>query len=132
MATVYMFMPMLAAIIVQKFIYHESLKEPLGISFKINRWFFVAWLLPGVLVLAALGMGLLMPGVEWPWEMEGMYARFQENLSLEQIERMKAQSNCQAIHQLCTFQIEEYEVMKAFKEAVGLSHRLEIYQLLDG
>jgi hypothetical protein len=51
---------------------------------------------------------------------------------LVQIERMKAKSNCQAIHQLCTFQIEEYEVMEAFKEAVVLSHRLEIYQLLDG
>ncbi|MCK5218457.1 CPBP family intramembrane metalloprotease [bacterium] len=100
MATVYMFMPMLAAIIVQKFIYHEPLKEPLGISFKINRWFFVAWLLPIVLVFAALGMGLLMPGVEWSWEMEGMYIRFQENLSLEQIERMKVQTAALPLHPL--------------------------------
>ena len=57
---------------------------------------------------------------------------FDRGGTLVQIECMKAQSNCQAIHQLCPFQIEEDEVREAFKEVVGLSHRPEIYQLLDG
>lgn len=40
--TTYMFVPMTVAIIVQKCIYKEPLKEPLGISWKINRWWLVA------------------------------------------------------------------------------------------
>lgn len=50
-ATIYMFVPMIIAIIVQKLIFKEPLRVPLGISFKWNRWFFVAWLLPPFLVL---------------------------------------------------------------------------------
>jgi hypothetical protein len=34
-----MFTPAISAILVQKLIYKEPLKEPLGISFKLNRWF---------------------------------------------------------------------------------------------
>jgi len=36
---VYMFIPMTMAIVVQKLIYKEPLREPLGISFKLNWWF---------------------------------------------------------------------------------------------
>ncbi|MBM3150088.1 MAG: CPBP family intramembrane metalloprotease, partial [Chloroflexi bacterium] len=61
----YMFVPMIMAIVVQKLIYKEPLKEPLGISFKLNRWFLVAWLLPPLIALATLGVSLLLPGVEF-------------------------------------------------------------------
>ena len=70
MTTIYMFMPMAVAIFVQKYIYKESLKESLGISFKLNRWFVVAWLLPPVVAFATLGVSLLFPGVEYSPEME--------------------------------------------------------------
>ena len=64
-AILFMFTPMLSAIIVQKVIYREKVLSPLGVSFRINKWFFVGWLLPPFIVLAATGVSLLMPGVEF-------------------------------------------------------------------
>lgn len=61
----YMFIPMMVAILVQKLIYKQPLKEPLGISFKLNRWFLVAWLIPPILAFLTLGASLLLPGVEF-------------------------------------------------------------------
>lgn len=55
MATAYMFIPLIVVIIIQKLIYKEPVKKPLGISFKLNRWFVVAWLLPLAIALAAFG-----------------------------------------------------------------------------
>jgi hypothetical protein len=57
----YMFVPMIIAIIVQRFIYKEPIKEALGISFKINRWFIVAWLLPVIIAVAAIGVSIVFP-----------------------------------------------------------------------
>jgi hypothetical protein len=68
-ATAYMFIPMLAAIIVQKVMYKESIKEPLGISFKLNWWFFIAWLLPVIIAFIALGISLFLPTVEYSPEL---------------------------------------------------------------
>lgn len=64
-AVLFMFTPMLSAIIVQKVIYREKVLFPLGVSFRLNRWFIVGWLLPPFLALAATGVSLLMPGVEF-------------------------------------------------------------------
>jgi uncharacterized protein len=61
---VYMFVPMLVAIVIQKLIYRQSLKF-LGLSWKLNKWFLVAWLLPLIIVFATLGISLLFPGVEY-------------------------------------------------------------------
>ena len=47
LAVLYMPGPALATLIVQKFIYKSPLKEPLRINFRPNRWFLVAWVLPG-------------------------------------------------------------------------------------
>jgi membrane protease YdiL (CAAX protease family) len=60
---IYMFMPTLCAVIVQKLIYKAPLKQPLRINFRPNRWFVVAWLLPVLLVFATFGVALLFPGV---------------------------------------------------------------------
>ena len=60
----YMFIPMTMAIIVQKFIYKEPLKS-LGISFKLNRLFIIAWLLPAIMVIAVIGLNVLLPRVEF-------------------------------------------------------------------
>jgi hypothetical protein len=58
-----MFMPALSAVVVQKLIYRAPLKKPLRISFRPNRWFLVAWLLPLLLAFAPFGVALLIPGV---------------------------------------------------------------------
>src|SRR5215475_7388753 len=60
---IYMFVPTLCAVVVQKLIYKAPLKNPLRIHFRPNRWFLVAWLLPVVIAFATFGVALLFPGV---------------------------------------------------------------------
>jgi membrane protease YdiL (CAAX protease family) len=91
---------MIMAILVQKVIYGETLKEPLGISFKINRWFLVAWLLPPLLALVTLGVSLLLPGVAYSPDMAGMFERFQATLTPEQMTQLRAQTAALPIHPL--------------------------------
>jgi membrane protease YdiL (CAAX protease family) len=95
-----MFIPMTVAIMVQRSVYKEPLKEPLGISFRLNRWFLVAWLLPPVIACAALGVSLLFPGVAYSPEMEGMFERFQSVLTPEQLEQMRRQVAALSVHPL--------------------------------
>ncbi|MGB3905237.1 MAG: CPBP family intramembrane glutamic endopeptidase [Anaerolineae bacterium] len=95
---VYMFIPMTMAIIVQKVIYKEPLKEPLGISFRPNRWFLVGWLLPPVVAFATIGVSLLLPGAEYSPEMTGMFERFGSVLPPEQLEEMRRQLAAFPIH----------------------------------
>jgi membrane protease YdiL (CAAX protease family) len=87
----YMFVPMIVAIGLQKGIYREPVKEPLGISFRINRWFLVAWLLPPVIALATFGVSLLVPGVEYSPQMQGLLERFAPLLKPEQMQQLKEQ-----------------------------------------
>ena len=94
----YMFIPMAMAIVVQRVLYKEPIREPLGISFKFNRWFLVAWLLPPVVAFATLGISLLFPGVQYTPEMEGMYERFQSLLTPEQVEQMRSQASSFPVH----------------------------------
>ncbi|MFQ6072628.1 MAG: CPBP family intramembrane glutamic endopeptidase, partial [Methanosarcinales archaeon] len=92
----YMFVPMTAAIIVQK-LYRESVKD-LGVSFKFNRWWIVAWLLPPVIAFATLAVSLLFPSVEYSPEMAGMFERLREVLPPETIEQMRNQIKTLPIH----------------------------------
>lgn len=62
MAVGYMFIPMIMAIILQKFVYKDPLKD-LGLSFRLNWWWLVAWFLPLFLPLLTIGVSLLIPGV---------------------------------------------------------------------
>ena len=59
-----MLLPMLAVIITQ-LIFKEPVLGGLEISFKINRWWVIGWLLMPVVALAVLGVTLLMPGAKW-------------------------------------------------------------------
>lgn len=97
-ATTYMFIPMVVAIIVQKHILGEPIKGPLGISFKLNRWFLVAWLLPVIIAFATLGVSLFLPTIEYSPQLAGFYESLESTLSPEQIEQMKAQAAVFPIH----------------------------------
>lgn len=97
-ATAFMFMPMISAILVQKFIYKEPLKEPLGISFKLNRWWLVAWLLPPVIAFATIGISLLIPGISYSPEMAGFFERYEGIIPAERLEQMKTQVTAFPIH----------------------------------
>lgn len=87
--TIYMFVPAIVAFIVQKIIYRESLKS-LGIVWKCNWWFLVAWLLPVAFALMALGISLMLPGVEYSPEMGGFFERLKSSVPPEQLEQLQA------------------------------------------
>ncbi|MCL5025308.1 MAG: CPBP family intramembrane metalloprotease [Chloroflexi bacterium] len=93
----YMYIPALVVVVLKKGVYHEPLRE-LGVYFRPNTWWLVAWLLPPVLALVAMRVGLLFPGVSFSWGMEGMYQRFGGTLTPEQIELMRAQTAALPIH----------------------------------
>ena len=59
-----MFTPMLAVIFTQ-LIFKEPVLKNLGISFKINRWWWLGWLLMPLIAFAVLGVTFLMPGAQW-------------------------------------------------------------------
>ena len=97
-SVIYMFIPMLVSIFVQKTVYKDFVKEPLGVSIKLNRWFLVAWLLPVIISFLTLGINLLLPLVEFTPDMEGFYESLKATLTPEQIETMKAQAESFPIH----------------------------------
>ncbi|KAF5060909.1 CPBP intramembrane metalloprotease [anaerobic digester metagenome] len=94
----YMFIPMICVIIVEKVIHKEPFKADLLISFRINRWFFFAWLIMPVISFMAFGVSLLFPGVSFSPEMSGMVKRFEEMLTPEQIEQMKNSMEALPVH----------------------------------
>jgi len=91
MGAIYMFVPMVSVIIVKKLIYKEKLSADLQISFKINKWFFAAWLIMPLITFGALGVSLLFSGVTYNPEMTGLAERFATMTSPEQVVQMKAQ-----------------------------------------
>lgn len=64
-----MLTPLLAVVLTQ-LIFKEPVLKGLGISFRINRWWWIGWLLIPVLALAILGISLLMPGAHWAGDSE--------------------------------------------------------------
>ena len=94
----YMFIPATVVLIVQKGIFQEPLKGPLRITLRPNRWFLAAWLLPPLIACASLGVALLLPGVRFSPEMEGMVERFGKLLTPDQIEQMRNQARAMPIH----------------------------------
>lgn len=59
-ATGYMFFPLISVVIVQA-IHKEPILKGLGVSFKLNRWFVVAWLLPVVINVVSMFASALFP-----------------------------------------------------------------------
>lgn len=88
---IYMFVPMAVAILLQKRIYKQPVMGPLGISFRLNRWWLVAWLLPPTVALTTFGVSLLLPGVEYSPQMEGMFERYASLLTPAQAQRLRNQ-----------------------------------------
>ncbi|MCA9529954.1 MAG: hypothetical protein KC543_07440 [Myxococcales bacterium] len=53
-----------AVIFVQAGVLRQPLMEPLGITFAVNRWWLLAWLLPALVLLVALLSGWAVFGIE--------------------------------------------------------------------
>src|SRR6056297_3043837 len=98
LAVAYMFIPLISVLIVEKLIHKEPIKHRLLISFKVNRWFVVAWLTAPVIAFGALGVGLLMPDVSFAPEMSGMFDRFEDLLTAEEMLKMKESFESMPIH----------------------------------
>ena len=97
-AVIYMFIPMVMAIFVQKVIYGQAVKGPLGISWKLNRWFLVAWLLPPAIAFGTLGVSLLLPGIKYSPDLAGLFERFERVVSPEKLQEMKEQVAAFPLH----------------------------------
>ncbi len=98
LGVLYMFVPMIVAIYVQKTIKKEEIKHSLGISFKLNRWYWIAWLLPPFLSIIAFLISLLFPDVTYSPDMQGMFDRFKDVISEEELALMREQMETIPIH----------------------------------
>jgi membrane protease YdiL (CAAX protease family) len=95
---IYMFIPTIAVLIVKKLIHREKIATELLISFKINKWFFVAWLLMPILAFLTFGISLLFPDVMYSPDMSGMFSRFESMMTPEQAEQMRASVESLPLH----------------------------------
>lgn len=95
---IYMFIPTIAVLIVKKLIHREKIVSELMISFKINKWFFVAWLIIPVLAFVTFGISLLFPDVIYSPDMSGMFSRFESMMTPEQAEQMRTSVESLPLH----------------------------------
>ncbi|MDD4489310.1 MAG: CPBP family intramembrane metalloprotease [Paludibacter sp.] len=95
---IYMFIPTIAVLIVKKLIHREKIASELMISFKINKWFFIAWLIIPVLAFLTFGISLLFPEVIYSPDMSGMFSRFESMMTPEQAEQMRASVESLPLH----------------------------------
>lgn len=93
MAILYMFMPMLSVVIVEKGIYKTNPFKTLAVNFKPNWWYLAAW--PGMILISfiSLGVNIIWPGIEFTPDMSGFFDRMLQQLTPEEVELMKAQMN---------------------------------------
>jgi membrane protease YdiL (CAAX protease family) len=98
MSIVYMFIPMISVLIVDKFLYREKIVKSLNISFQINKWFFVAWLIMPIIGFMTFGISLLFPNIIYTPGMEGIMKQYESIMKPEQLEQMKMSMETLPIH----------------------------------
>ena len=77
LTTVAMFFPLTASLITQ-LITKEPIFRNLGISIRINSWWFAGWLFIPILALAIMGASALMPGESWSPDNETVAAAMKQ------------------------------------------------------
>lgn len=98
MAVAYMFIPMISVLIVEKGIHKEKIQKRLMISFKINKWFFIAWLVMPALSILTFAISLLFSDVSYSPGMEGIFERLEAMVSPEKMEEMKNSIDTLPLH----------------------------------
>ncbi len=98
MASSYMFIPTVATLVIEKLIYKEDIKKKLLISFKLNKWFLVAWLVTPAIAFGAVGVALLFPDITFSLGMEGMFERFADVLTAGEMQEMRDSIDNMFIH----------------------------------
>ena len=94
----YMFIPFFVSYFLIKKNTDQKVKDYLGIRFKINKWWFVAWLLMPALAFATFGVSLLFPDIVYSPEMTGMFERFKDALTPEKFTEMQEQVKDFPVH----------------------------------
>jgi len=84
MATLYMFAPATAAVITQKWIYKDPLRD-LGLRMPRMPWLVVAWLLPVLLVVLALALSFSIPGVSLITGLDDFIGKLGDHLPPERL-----------------------------------------------
>ena len=99
-ACYFMFTPMIAAIVTQKLVFRQPIRGPLGVSFRLNWWFLVALLLPGVLALGSTGTSLLFPGVSLTGDLTetSSFLFFKQSLSETQVTALTRSAEGLPVH----------------------------------
>jgi uncharacterized protein len=129
----YMFIPALVAVAVQKFALHSPIKKPLGISFRINKWFLVALIVPIVISLMALATSLLVPGVSYSPDMYGFISQYENLLSAEEVQGIQDQLDAIPFHPILFFVFQALvaggtiNAVAAFGEELGWRGFLQKY-----
>ena len=93
---IYMYMPTLSVVILQK-LNKDSFKG-FGLRFNPNRWWLVAWLLPPALAMITVIVSAAFPGVELTENISAFLERFQDILGPERIEQVREQLEKLPIH----------------------------------
>ncbi len=86
----YMFLPIIAALILQVIVYREPVKD-IGINLKWSNWFIVAALIPVVYALCTFGVSLLIPGIKYDPDMAAFMEKMSKAITPEQVEMAKKQ-----------------------------------------
>ena len=91
LAVLYMFMPFVAALIVDKAILKRKNLKSWALNFTPNWWYLAAW--PGVVLFSVLVLAVntLWPGIDFTPDMSGFWERMSSQVSAEQIEAQKLQ-----------------------------------------
>jgi uncharacterized protein len=90
MAVPYMFAPAAAAVITQKLIWKEPLRD-LGLQVPRLSWLLIAVLLPVFLVVAALALSLALPGVSLVTGLDALTGALARKLPAQQITDLHSQ-----------------------------------------
>ena len=98
LGVIYMLIPTICVLIVEKFIHKQPIKSNLLISFKINKWFVIAWLSMPILAFLTTGVSLLFPDVIFTPDMAGLFKRYEAMLNPEQLAEMKASLETLPMH----------------------------------
>ncbi|MCX7956297.1 MAG: CPBP family intramembrane metalloprotease [Endomicrobia bacterium] len=124
-AILYMFCPFLSVMILQKVFFKEDINKSCAISFNLNSWFLLAWVLPLIVAFASMGVATFFPGVEINSDLDSFFERISRNLSPQQIEVMKKQFESYTINPIFVW-ISQYLIttitinaLTAFGEEIG-------------
>ncbi len=90
MAIFYMFAPATAAVITQKFIWKEPLRD-LGLRVPRWRWLAMAWSLPVLLVVVAIVSSLVLPGISLVTGLDALIGAMAGKLPPEQVADLQRQ-----------------------------------------